>query len=222
MMPRPPQIAGHPVGHAIATHAPRERDILTPSRIARRRAFITLTKYALPLAALALLTTVALWPDFVHRKIGVLPNNLQAEIDGAQLRHARYHGVNEKGEPFTLTTDTARQLDSDRVALTKPQGDLVQANGVWLNLKAEHGIFVQKTNTLDLWQNVVLYRDDGTTLTTASATLDMKGGVASASEPVHAEGPFGVLDAQGFTVVDKGTAIQFSGPAHVILNGANP
>ena len=39
---------------------------------------------------------------------------------------------------------------------------------------------------------------------------------------MHAEGPFGVLDAQGFTIVDKGTAVQFVGPAHVVLNGANP
>jgi hypothetical protein len=35
----------------------------------------------------------------------------------------------------------------------------------------------------------------------------------------HAEGPFGVLDAQGFTLVDKGAAIQFHGPAKLTLNG---
>jgi lipopolysaccharide export system protein LptC len=38
---------------------------------------------------------------------------------------------------------------------------------------------------------------------------------------VHVEGPFGVLDAQGFAVMDKGNAIDFSGPAHVILNGVS-
>ncbi len=27
------------------------------------------------------------------------------------------------------------------------------------------------------------------------------------------EGPFGTLDAQGFTITDKGAAIQFTGPA---------
>jgi len=27
------------------------------------------------------------------------------------------------------------------------------------------------------------------------------------------------LDAQGFTVLDKGSAIDFTGPAHVVLNG---
>jgi lipopolysaccharide export system protein LptC len=220
MMSRPAQIGGHPV----ATHAPRERSAPLPSRLARRRILITLTKYMLPVAAIALLSSVALWPDFIRRQ-GIVPiklGDISGEIEGAQLRRARYHGVDEKGQPYTLTTDTARQLDSERVELSKPQGDVTQANGVWINLRAEHGIFMQKANTLDLWQNVVLYRDDGTTLNTASATLDIRNNTAVGGEPVHAEGPFGVLDSQGFTIVDKGTAIQFAGPAHVVLNGANP
>ena len=38
----------------------------------------------------------------------------------------------------------------------------------------------------------------------------------------HAEGPFGVLDAKGgFTFTDKGEEVQFAGPAHLVLNGAN-
>ncbi len=220
MMSRRVQIAGH----AVATHAPRERSAPMPDRLARRRILITLTKYTLPVVAIALLSSIALWPDFIRgRGIGPFKvGGITAEIDGAQLRRARYHGVDGKGQPYTLTTDTARQLDAERVELSKPQGDVTQANGVWINLRAEHGIYMQKVNTLDLWQNVVLYRDDGTTLNTASATLDIKNNTAAGGEPVHAEGPFGVLDAQGFTITDKGTAIQFAGPAHVVLNGANP
>lgn len=210
-------------GHTNGTHAARDRFAPRPADLTRRRQLITLTKYLLPLCALGLLTAVAMWPDMVQRK-GFIPTplaNVSGQLDGAQLRHARYHGVNDKGEPYTLTTDTAKQLDSDRVELTSPQGDLTQANGTWLNLKANHGIFAQKANTLDLWSNVVLYRDDGTTLNTESATLDVKGGSAAGGQPVHAEGPFGVLDADGgFTLTDKGTAIQFSGKTHLIMNAA--
>ena len=211
-------------GHTHGTHAPKDRLAPRAADLARRRLLITLTKYLLPFLALTLLAAVALWPDLVQRR-GFIPTpiaNLSGQLDGTQLRHARYHGVNEKGEPYTLTTDTAKQIDSDRIELTMPQGDLTQANGGWLNLKADHGIFAQKANTLDLWSNVVLYRDDGTTLTTASATLEVKGGSAAGGDPVHAEGPFGVLDADGgFTITDKGTAIQFSGKTHLILNAAS-
>ena len=220
MIPRPAQIAGHPTD----THAPRERARVAPGRIARRRILITLTKYLLPLAAIGLLTMVALWPDLNNHKDSNRFSlaNVSGEIEGARLKHARYHGVDEQGQPYTLTSDAARQMDPERIELSKPQGDITQQNGVWLNLKAEHGMFMQKANTLDLWQNVVLYRDDGTTLNTSSATLDIRNNTATGGEPVHAEGPFGMLDAQGFTLTEKGTVIQFSGPARVILNAASP
>lgn len=230
MIPRRAQIAGlppavpSPASHAPNTHAPRERARLVPGRLARRRILITLTKYLLPLGAIALLTTIALWPDFNNREDSTRFSlaNVSGEIEGARLKRARYHGVDEHGQPYTLTSDTARQLDPERVELSMPQGDITQQNGVWINLKAEHGMFMQKANTLDLWQNVVLYRDDGTTLNTASVTLDIKNNTATGGDPVHAEGPFGILDAQGFTLTEKGTAIQFSGPARVILNAASP
>jgi hypothetical protein len=48
----------------------------------------------------------------------------------------------------------------------------------------------------------------------------VKAGAAAGSEPTHVEGPFGVLDSQGFMVSDKGSAIDFAGPAHVVLNAA--
>ncbi len=65
----------------------------------------------------------------------------------------------------------------------------------------------------------MLYRDDGTTLKSSVATIDLKQGAAAGNEPVHAEGPFGVLDAQAFALTDKGDTIQFTGPAKLVING---
>ena len=55
-----------------------------------------------------------------------------------------------------------------------------------------------------------------------AASIDLKDGAAAGAEPVHAEGPFGTLDAQGFTVTDKGTSIQFAARRGLVLNGAQP
>ena len=66
---------------------------------------------------------------------------------------------------------------------------------------------------------MVLYRDDGTVMRTQSAAVDVRQGAATSDEMTHAEGPFGVLDAQGFTLMDKGASIQFHGPAKLVLNG---
>ena len=55
---------------------------------------------------------------------------------------------------------------------------------------------------------------------TNSVTLDLKAGAALGTEQVHVQGPFGQLDAQGFSVTDRGATLHFVGPAHLVLDGA--
>ena len=68
---------------------------------------------------------------------------------------------------------------------------------------------------------MVVFRDNGITLRTQSAALDLRSGAADSNEPTHAEGPFGTLDAQGFALVDKGAVIQFQGASRLLLNGGH-
>src|SRR6185312_12535861 len=214
---------GRTGAYLLAATAARIRMPPTAGRIARRRWLITCAKWLLPAAALALLGTIALWPELDHTadQARFAIRNLSGTVDGGRLIDARYHGVDEKGRPYTLTAATAHQVAPERIDLTMPNGDMTLQNGTWVMLKAKRGTFIQHANQLDLTDDVTLYRDDGTTLTTASAAIDMRGGAAAGSEPVHVEGPFGILDAQGFTVLDKGATIQFTGPAHVTLNSAS-
>jgi lipopolysaccharide export system protein LptC len=67
----------------------------------------------------------------------------------------------------------------------------------------------------------MLYRQDGTIMTSATATVDMRLGAVTSADYTHAEGPFGRLDAEGFTLLDKGGLVQFHGPAKLVLNGAH-
>jgi lipopolysaccharide export system protein LptC len=212
----------HTGGYLVGTASTRDRMLPTPGRIARRRILITVTKWILPMAAMGLLALIALWPEISRTaaKARLSMAHVSGELDGGKLIDARYNGVDEKGRPYTVTAATAWQIDPERVGLTLPKGDITLQNGTWLMLTSKQGTFVQHANQLDLVKDVTLYRDDGTTVHTESASIDLKAGAAAGSEPVHAEGPFGVLDAEGFTVMDTGTAIDFSGPAHVVLNGA--
>jgi lipopolysaccharide export system protein LptC len=204
-------------GYLLGGAGSRVRQPPTQGRIARRRFLITLTKWFL-----ALLALIALWPeiDAATTKARLTINHVSGELDGGKLIDARYNGVDEKGRPYTITAATAWKIDAEKVGLILPKGDITLENGTWLMLTSKQGTFVQHQNQLDLVNDVTLYRDDGTTMHTESASIDLKAGAAAGSEPVHVEGPFGVLDAQGFTVMDRGTAIDFPGPAHVVLNGA--
>jgi lipopolysaccharide export system protein LptC len=213
----------HTGGYLLGGSGSRDRLPPAPRRIARRRFLITLTKWVLPLTAMALLASIALWPEIEDSVIQsrLRMNHVSGEVEGGKLLDARYNGLDEKSRPYTVTAATAWQLDPQRVGLTMPKGDITLANGTWLMVTSKEGTFMQHLKQLDLVKDVTLYRDDGTTLHTESASVDLKAGAAAGADPVHAEGPFGVLDAKGFTVMDKGAAIDFPGPAHLVLNGTN-
>jgi lipopolysaccharide export system protein LptC len=210
-------------GYLTPSGTGRSRSLPKPRRIARRRFLITVTKWVLPLAAVTLLGLIAMWPqlDRATSRARVTLGHLSGEVEGGRLIDARYNGVDDKGRPYTMTAATARQIDAERVGLTMPKGDITLENGTWMMLTSKEGTFLQHLSQLDLVKDVTLYRDDGTTMHTSSASIDLKAGAAAGSEPVHVEGPFGVIDAQGFTVLDKGTAIDFTGPAHVVLSGTD-
>lgn len=212
-----------PGENLITAAAARMRRPPTAGSLARRHLFITLTKWLLPVVALALLASIALWPEFDIASIRAREafRSMANEVGAAQLIDARYRGVDEKGRPYTVTAATAQQVSPEHFNLTMPKGDVTLQDGTWLMLQSKQGVFIQRSNQLDLSHDVTLYRDDGTTLVTASASIDLKNGVAAGSEPVHAEGPFGTLDAQGFSLLDKGAMVQFTGPAHVVLNGTS-
>ncbi len=183
-----------------------------------------MTKWLLPGLALVLLASIALWPEIsrVREQSRLTFNSMTRDVGGATLIEARYHGIDDHNRPYTVTAATAQQDGPDRINLTTPKGDMVLENGTWLMIQAKKGVYWQRTKQLDLSEDVTLYRDDGTTLVTAAASIDLQNGAAASSDATHAEGPFGTLDAQGFTLTDKGAAIQFIGPAHLVLNGASP
>jgi lipopolysaccharide export system protein LptC len=214
---------------------PRERRLVggnllvrlqpTAGSLARRRWMVRLAKYLMPVLAVALLASIALWPEFsrlADQQRVIMRRLTSTENDSARVIEPHYRGVDEHDRPYTLTSATAVQDGPERVNLTDPKADITTQSGSWAMLQSQYGVFMQQTNLLDLSGDVVLYRDDGTTLHTDTATVDLKAAVAAGNDQVHAEGPFGVLDAQAFTITDGGDVIQFTGPARLHLNGAEP
>jgi lipopolysaccharide export system protein LptC len=188
---------------------------------ARRGRVVRIAKYLLPVVALALLSSIALWPE-ISRTIerGRVTWHRLTSIDPSSgtMRRPRYRGYDGQNQPYTVVADTADRVGAERFNLRLPRGDLTLHNGTWLQVRSKRGAYFQHTDLLDLFQDVMLYRQDGTILQSASATIDMHGGAVTSSDPTHAEGPFGTLDAEGFTLLDKGNIVQFHGPAKLVLN----
>lgn len=190
---------------------------------AGRRRRVTWSKRLLPVGAVLLLATIALWPE-ISRQINAgrraLRPGLTGEFEAGKLLNVRYHGI-DGTRPYTVTADQALQDGPERINLVQPKGDLTSDNGSWTYVQAKAGVYIQHASLLDLSGDVVVYRDNGVTLQTQSAAMDLKSGAAAGNEKTHAEGPFGTLDAQGFALVDKGAVIQFQGASRLVLNGSS-
>jgi lipopolysaccharide export system protein LptC len=215
--PRPPSRPARPLGAGSFLDGPRPTRSVRP----RRRWLVGLAKRLLPLVGLALLLLVAFWPELNGNgdRSRISYRRVDVTAEGGQLTEAHYQGVDAAGRPYTVTASKVLQVGPERTNLEAPKADMQLPSGEWMMVQARRGVFEQKANRLDLSGEVTLYRDDGTVLTTEAASLDLRANAAAGNEMVHAEGPFGVLDAQGFTVLDRGAVIQFTGPARIVLNG---
>ncbi len=194
-----------------------------PPKLRRRSFAVRIAKYVLPIVALLLLSSIALWPELSRtlQNGRVTWHRLTMAVAGkGEIVAPRYHGLDERGRPYMISAETAKREGPERLDMVKPRGDVTMSNGTWLQIQSKTGVFMQHADELDLSGDVTLYRQDGTTMTSQSSTLNMKQGAATSDVATHAEGPFGVLDSQGYTAVDKGGIIQFHGPAHLVLNSA--
>jgi len=213
--PRPPPLARPQRMMDTARRRPA-------ATIGHRHTAVGLAKRLLPLVALVLLSAVVLWPEMNGDERAHWTAGLRGiEPQSGQLTDVRYRGVDDHDRPYAVTASSAHQVSPERVNLVDPKGDINLESGNWLMAQSRQGVYMPHTDQLDLSGEVVLYRDDGLTMTTNAATLDLKSGAASSAEQVHVEGPFGSLDAQGFALTDRGGVIQFNGPGQLVLNGGS-
>jgi len=192
---------------------------------AKKNRFVAISKLLLPVLAAGILVALVMAPTFhtgpaadriTYKVAAPAAANANSAMTGAQ-----YRGVDDDGEPFTLTATKADQRNINNIALAQPTGDITLTSGAWIELRSDSGNFDQKLQVLGLRGNVTLYRNDGTTMTGPDAKIDLRGGDASSASPVQAAGPFGMLTAQkGYAITNRGQDVVFNGPAVLLLNQA--
>lgn len=204
----------------------RRRNPPSAGQLARRRIAIAVAKRLLPAAALALLASIALWPEFENaaergrvafRRLG------EVRPDALHIVAPRYQGVDEQNRPYTVSAQSAAQSGSeDIVQLRAPRADLLLTDGGWVYVEARQGRYDKPSNHLDLAGEVTIHHDDGTQFVTERAAIDITGGNAAGDRAVAAQGPFGTLTAEGFRLHDRGQVVVFTGRARAVLEGSTP
>ena len=171
-----------------------------------------------------LLSIVALWPEFDRAEDRArlsFRRVTQGVTEAVRVVRPRYRGLDEQARPYNITAATAVQSAVEApVELEKPRADMFFSDGSWGLLESSEGRYDKTAGTLDLSGDVTLWRDDGTTMSTTSAQVDVSGGRAQGDEDVAAQGPFGTLTASGFRLEDRGRVVVFTGNARVVLEGS--
>ena len=190
----------------------------------RRSRFVSTTKVLLPAIAAALLLVALAWPQL---KPG--DDNFQLDIaavglaDGGrpQVLNPRLLGLDEQKRPFQITAAIgARMADKGGLEvyqLDEPKADIILEDGSWVALTALDGVFERVGQMLYLSGGVNLFHDSGYEFATNSARVNLTERSAEGDEKIHGQGPFGVIDAEGFRVIKRGEVIIFTGKATMTI-----
>jgi lipopolysaccharide export system protein LptC len=188
---------------------------------------VALLKRVLPAIGLALVLLVAAWP-----RLRLLIDSARLGIPAIDLKEARelkmvnprYSGIDRHNRPFLVTADIARQSPDrdDLMSLEKPVATMHPHPTATIRLTAFTAIYQQQAQLLDLFDNVNLWRDDGTRFVTSSAHVNLADDTAKGHDFVVGHGPAGDISGQGFRVDDRGSTVVFTGKSDLLLKASRP
>jgi lipopolysaccharide export system protein LptC len=187
--------------------------------------FVGLMRFFLPLAAGLLIAMIVVWPQLQREPDGFkldLQMLKTEQTSGQNLVKPRFTSADQQDRPFAVTAARAVQPENapDVVELTEPEAEMRLRDEAWLMLIAQRGRYDRAAQTLDLDGGVEVYHEDGHTIRTQHAVVDVARGDAFGDSPVEASGPNGELSASGFQVYDKGARMMFFGAARLVMRPA--
>ena len=190
---------------------------ITAKRMSPRHSwFVGAMKILLPLTAAALIGLIVAWPDESKDAAGFqfsFASIIPGDPGAPGMSKARYVGTDVDGQPFIITADTVTPdiENPSNFLLTTLQADMEFDDGSWMSLMAPTGVYDRQAQILQLPGEVDIFSDQGFELHTTEARVDLARSIAEGNKPVQASGPLGVLEANGFRIVQRSERLYFTG-----------
>lgn len=183
---------------------------------------VNFLKVLLPTLAVVLISLVVAWPlldEQVKQLNQALIDAVTPTPDSMQINNARYAGVDDENQPFTVTAETIRQpnIDEPFIGLSKPKADIMMADESWAALTAADGTYDRELQILTLQGDVSFFHDLGYEFRTQSARVDLQAGGAAGDEPIFGQGPFGLVEAEGFRIYERGSRVRLLGKSKLLI-----
>ena len=199
----------------------RVRRVPRAEQIVRRQRLVQAMKLIMPLLAAGVLALMVFWPDIEGGSSRLSFRRGPALVPEAlQLVSPRFQGVDELNRPYTVTARLARQPGQEEIMLLDlPRADIRLTDGGWVYVESDRGRYDRTARHLDLEGNVQIYYDNGTLFRTEAAAVQVDAGTAHGERPTKAQGSFGIIESEGFEMLERGAVMIFTGRARAILEG---
>lgn len=216
-----------PLGRTPALRGSREWSARVRESIRqteRYSRFVAIMKRALPLAAVALLAAVlvyALQPrQEKSQRVAMSFQRLGIVNDDLAMMQPRLIGMDDQGDPYTVTADEAIQdrTDAKRATLRHVQADMTLKGGNWIDMLAPGGVLDARHRHLALRGGISVFSDSGYELHTTAAEVDMRSAIITGDHPVAGQGPFGTFRADRFRIDRRARLAFLHGNVHMTID----
>ena len=181
-------------------------------------------KVFFPSVAAVIIGLVIIWPQMKAQQeeaISLLASETeQINVPNDQVMvNPRFFTVDEKGEPFHMTAESAFELPGEkrRVQMESVKADILKQNDRWIALDAATGVYSQADETMELSEQVNLYTQTGEEIETTHALINVKNRDIVGNRDVLLRSSLGFARAQGFSVTQNGTVFRLTGKTRVVL-----
>lgn len=193
-------------------------------RMRHHSRLVVLLKVVLPSIAALMVGLVILWPQLKaqHEETFSLIASQSEKLDFPEQQamvNPRFFTVDEKGEPFNLTAQTAVEIPGDgrRVQLNNINADVLLEGEKWYALDAQTGIYSQADDTMELLDQVNVYTENGYEAETTQALINMKNRDIIGNRKTRVRTPAGYADAEGFSILENGTVLKLNGRTRAVF-----
>jgi len=135
------------------------------------------------------------------------------------VNNPRYRGFSKDGGSFLVTAKTGIQdpRRMELIELKEISGKMLQQNGTEFRLTSQQGLFDNKKNELELWDQIYLESDNGMKGWLSRATVYVKENRITSKEPVLLQTQTGTIRADTMVVHQKEHKAAFEGGVKVRL-----
>ncbi|MBV2359618.1 LPS export ABC transporter periplasmic protein LptC [Thalassococcus sp. CAU 1522] len=159
--------------------------------------FIAWLKILLPIAALALLSTIFLFSRSTEPVFNV-PFASQLELGETaqeQVRAPYFAGTTQRGDVVTMTAESARPVDARTIEADALSARMVLADGSTIDLRADKATLRNDSQNIRLQGGVEVVSSTGYVIATETLVTAIDRIHGESEGPVTATGPAGTLEA---------------------------